>query len=142
MAVGHISDAFADRIALAILTRSLTPLPLSYFVGLTLALPTDQNGSGLLAPSAAEYGRLEVVAEAASWTTLGDGSRTMSLSLNLIWALAITDWGQILGYTLYDDLTSIEVSSYLAYGVLNPYIILAEMTPNILPDTIHLAFPY
>lgn len=142
MANGHISDGFADRIALAMLTRSLTPLPSSYFIGLTLALPTDGVGTGLLAPTPVEYGRLEVVAIGASWTTLGVGSRTMSLSLDLLWALAVTDWGQILGYTLYDDLTSVLEANYLGYGVLNPYTILAGMTPNILPDTITVALPY
>lgn len=142
MANGHISDGFADRIAVAILTRSLTPIPESYFIGLTLALPTDGIGTGIIEPTDALYVRLEVVAESFSWTELGAGSRAMSLSLDLLWDVAAADIGQILGYTLHDDLTSILAENYLGYGILNPYTILAGMQPNIYPDTIVVALPY
>ena len=142
MAVGHISDGFADRIALATFTRSLTPLPSSYFVGLTLALPTDQNGSGLIAPSQTEYDRIEVVAEGPSWTSMGIGSRAISLSLLLLYAKALTDWGEIVGYTLYDDLTSELEINYLGYGVLNPFTIKTDMRAQLRPDTVVVSLPF
>ena len=142
MAVGHISDTFADRIAFATFTRSITPLPSSYFVGLTLALPTNQNGSGLIAPTQIEYGRIEVVAAGPSWTSMGAGSRAVSLSLLLLYAKALTDWGQILGFTLYDHLTSELADNYLGYGVLNPYTIKTGMRAQIRPDTIVVSLPF
>ncbi len=106
MASGHVSDAFADIIVNAILTRDISAIPTSYFFGLTLELPSDRNGTGLVVPTPAEYARVEVVAENASWVSAGVGSRTMFTNVDIVYPEAVTEWGNIRGYTIYDSLTN------------------------------------
>lgn len=139
MATGQISDAFADIIANAILTRNITALPTSYFVGLTLELPTDQNGTGLIPPIPAEYSRQEVIAASASWASSGVGSRMMVSDVDVIFALAVTDWGNLRGYTIHDSLTG---GVFLGYGIINPYVILAGTIARLPAGLIAVAFPF
>lgn len=139
MATGRISDAFADIIVNAILTRDITDLPTSYFFGLTLELPTDQNGSGLVEPIPTEYARVEVVAENASWISSGVGSRSMVSDIDVIYETAITDWGNQKGYTIYDSLTD---GVFLGYGIINPYIITAGMRARLPAGLIAFALPF
>lgn len=128
MISGNISDAFADIILNAILTRNLLSIPTSYFFGLTLELPIDTKGTGLLAPSPAEYSRVEVPAINTSWVSAGDGSRTMFTKVDVTYAKASTEWGNIKGYTIYSARVG---GLYLGYGITNPYIISAGMTPRL-----------
>lgn len=139
MALSNISDAFADLLLEAWLTRDLTDLPTSYFVGLTLALPTDQNGLGLLEPTNDEFERIEVVAESASWLSMGVGSRSSTLNFDLLYSMAITDWGQILGYTIYDSLTD---GLFLGYGITNPLTILSGMRAQLPAGSIVITLPF
>lgn len=139
MAIGHISDAFADMIVKAVLTRDASGLPASYFFGATLELPTDQNGSGLVVPTPLEYGRVEVVAENASWISSGVGSRMMVSNIDVIFAQAVTDWGNLKGYTIYDSLTN---GVFLGYGILNPYIILAGTRARLPAGLIVVDLPF
>jgi hypothetical protein len=135
---GYVSDAFADIIVEAVLTRDVSNIPTSYFFGLTLELPTDQNGTGLEAPTPDEYARVEVVAEDASWVSSGVGSRMMVTDIDILYATAVTDWGNIKGYTIYDSLVD---GVYLGYGVINPYIITAGMTPRLPAGLVAVRLP-
>lgn len=117
-----VSDAFSDIILKAILTRDISVIPTSYFIGLTLELPTDNNGTGIVPPDAPEYTRIEVVSEDTSWESSGVGSRMMVSDVDVIYEQAASDWGNIKGYTVYDSLND---GVFLGYGVLNPSIILA-----------------
>lgn len=139
MANGHVSDAFADLIIRAVLTRNVSILPASYFIGLTLELPTDQNGTGLVPPAVLEYGRIEVVAEDSSWISSGVGSRTMVSNIDVIFAQAITDWGNLRGYTIHDTLTD---GLFLGYGIINPYVLLAGTRPRLPAELIAVALPF
>ncbi len=128
MANGYISDAFADLIVKAILTRNVSILPTSYFFGLTLEVPTDQNGTGLVSPDALEYNLIEVVAEDASWISSGVGSRMMVTNIDVVYNQAVTDWGEIKGYTIYD---SAEALTLLGFGFTVPYTITAGMIARL-----------
>lgn len=139
MASGHVSDAFADIIVNAILTRDISAIPTSYFFGLTLELPTNQNGTGLVVPTPAEYARVEVVAENTSWVSAGVGSRTMFSEIDLVYNKAVTDWGNVRGYTIYSALTG---GIFLGYGIINPYIISAGMTARLPAGLISVTLPY
>lgn len=138
MAGGHVSDAFADIIVNAILTRNLSAVPSSYFFGLTLALPTDQNGSGLVAPTPSEYGRVEVVASNTSWVSSGVGSRMMVSNVDVVYNVVVTDWGNVQGYTIYDSLTN---GVFLGYGLLNPYMISVGMKARLPAGLIAVTLP-
>lgn len=128
MAVKNISDAFSDMLLKAWLHRDVSPLPTSYFVGLTLSLPTDQNGTGVEEPTNVEYLRLEVAADSDSWVSLGAGSRLMALDPELLYPEADTDWGEVLGYVLYDSLVD---GTYLGWGELNAFSIVAGIQARI-----------
>ena len=134
MANGYLSDAFADSLLAAWLTG--TALPASYFVGLTLALSTDNTGTGIEIPDAGEYARVEIGANAGSWTSMGAGSRSIESAVDLAFPTAVTDWGQILGYTLHDP-----SSNYVGFGILNPYTITAGMVARLLAGTIVITLP-
>lgn len=138
MANGSLSNAFADLVLAAIFAGDTVSLPPSLWVGLTLALPTDGEGNGLIAPSAAEYGRVEIVCESASWISLGVGSRSMESAFDVEFATVVTDWGQILGYDLYDAETD---GVYLGYGITNPYTILSGMKPRLPAGAIVVTLP-
>lgn len=136
MAIGQISDAFADIILTAILERDVSVIPTSYFIGLTLELPTDNNGTGIEAPTPGEYARVEVVATNTSWVSSGVGSRMKVSDVDVIFEQAVTDWGNIKGYTVYDALTG---GVFLGYGILNPYIILAGTRARLPAGLIEFA---
>lgn len=137
MANGHISDLFADKIAKAILTRDITQIPTSYFIGVTLELPSDANGTGLVVPTAPEYARVEVVAQNASWASLGVGSRGMQINVDVTFAVATVSWGELRGYTMYD-----QAGVFLAYGITQPYTILTG-TQVVLPaGLIQVSLPF
>jgi hypothetical protein len=138
MANGYLSNAFADIILAATLTRDVADLPLSYWVGLTLALPIDGDGTGIEVPDAAEYARVEVVGEVASWLSMGVGSRAMETAVDVVFATSITDWGQILGYTLHDAAVD---GVYLGFGITNPYLLTAGMTARLPAGTIVISMP-
>lgn len=138
MANGYLSDAMADLVLAAILAGDTTGLPASLWVGLTLALPTDGAGTGLEIPDAAEYGRVEVVCEGASWTSMGAGSRSMASAVDVAFATVVTDWGYVLGYTLHDAATD---GVYLGFGITNPYLVVAGMKPRLLAGTIVVSLP-
>lgn len=128
MVVKNTSDAFSDILLKAWLHRDVSVLPTSYFVGLTLALPLNQNGLGVEEPGTAEYIRVEVAADSDSWVSMGEGSRLMTLDPELLYPEAVTDWGEILGYVLYDSLTD---GMYLGYGETNGFMITAGIIPRI-----------
>jgi len=138
MAGGYVSDAFADIIVEAILTCDVTKVPKSYFFGLTLELPSDQNGTGLVDPTPTEYERVEVLAESISWKSVGVGSRTMVTGLDIVFPQAVTDWGNIKGYTLHDSLTE---GMFLGYGAIVPYIISAGLTARLPAGSVALRLP-
>lgn len=138
MAGGRVSDAFADIIVNAILTRDVSAIPRSYFFGLTLELPSDQNGTGLVVPTSAEYSRVEVVANNTSWNSAGVGSRTMVTEVDIIYPLAVTNWGNLKGYTIYDSSVG---GLFLGYGLINPYIITAGMTPRLRAGSVAVRLP-
>ncbi|MGV8972722.1 MAG: phage tail fiber protein [Rhodoglobus sp.] len=138
MANGHLSDAFADILLNAWLTKDATALPASMWVGLTLALPTDSNGTGIEIPTAVEYERMELPMVAGSWESMGAGSRSMATAIETAFFPADTDWGQILGYILYDS--DID-GTYLGYGILNPYTIRAGMTAKLPAGAIVITLP-
>lgn len=137
MANGHVSDAFADILLAAWLTRDISLLPTSYWVDLTMILPSDNNGTGLVSPTGCA--RIELVAEGASWESMGAGSRSMETVVDVLFDIADVDWGQILGYSLYDDPVS---GLFLGYGVTNPYTILAGMRPRIPAGLIVISLPF
>lgn len=139
MAGGRVSDAFADIIVDAIFTRNISVIPTSYFFGLTLELPSDQNGTGLVIPTPAEYSRVEVVAANTSWVSAGVGSRTMFSAVDVVYPTSLTDWGNIRGYTIYDSLID---GVFLGYGIINPYIISAGMTARLPAGLISVALPF
>lgn len=136
MTIKSISDAFSDILLKAWLSRNVSELPSNYYVGLTLAVPTDQNGSGILEPPNEEYSRLRVPAQSSSWESLGPGSRLMTLRLDLVYPQAFTDWGEILGYTLHDALTG---GNFLGYGVTNPVTITSGMRAHLPPGSLVVA---
>lgn len=136
MTVRNLSDAFSDLLLKAWLTRDVTVLPTNYFVGLTLSYPTDQNGTGLEAPAAPEFARIQVPANSASWESLGAGSRLMTLVPELLYSQAVTDWGTVLGYTLYDSLVD---GMFLGFGETNPFPITAGLTARIPARSIVVA---
>jgi hypothetical protein len=139
MANGYLSDAFSDLILDAIFSGNTASLPTSFWVGLTIALPTDGDGTGIEPPDALEYGRVELVCEEASWDSMGEGSRSIETAVNIDFAVAETDWGQILGYTLYDA----EVDGvYLGFGIVNPYIVFAGLKPRLPAGTIVVTLPF
>ena len=135
MANGYLSATFADTLLLAWLTHSVD-LPGEYFVGLTLALPTDDEGTGIEIPDAIEYARAVIPADADSWASMGEGSRSMESSVTVAFPTAETDWGQILGYTLHD-----QYENYVGFGILNPYTITVGMTPRLPAGTIVISLP-
>lgn len=139
MAAGHISDAFADIIVDAVLTRDITNLPSSYFFGLTLELPTDSNGTGLVPPTPAEYSRVEVVAQNASWASSGVGSRMMVSNVDIVFPVAVSDWGNIKGYTIYDSLTD---GLFLGYGTFSPYVISSNMRARLPAGLVAVSLPF
>ena len=138
MANGCVSDTFADMIVNAILERNVSAIPTSYFFGLTLDLPTDKNGTGLIAPTPVEYSRVEVVAQNTSWISAGVGSRTMLSNVDILYEQAITDWGNVKGYTIYNALTN---GIFLGYGVINPYTIRAGTRARLPAGLITIALP-
>lgn len=138
MVGAYVSDAFSDIIVNAILTRDISYMPLSYFFGLTLEIPSDQNGTGLVVPTPAEYARVEVIANGTSWISAGVGSRTMFSSVDIVYPKAVTDWGNIKGYTLYDSFVG---GIFLGYGLINPYIITAGMTPRLRAGSVAIKIP-
>jgi hypothetical protein len=138
MANGYLSDAFADLVAAAVLAGDTAGLPASFWVGLTLALPTDGAGTGLVAPDAAECIRVEVVCEGASWTSMGAGSRSMTSAVDVEFATAVTDWGYVLGYTLHDAATD---GVYLGFGITNPYLVVAGMKARLPAGAIVVTLP-
>ena len=137
MATGHISDAFADILLKAWLTRDISLLPSSYWVDLTMALPSDNAGLGLISPTGCS--RIELVANNSSWASMGAGSRSMDTIVDVLFNIAVVDWGQILGYTLYDGPVS---GLFLGYGVTNPYTILAGMRPRLPAGLITVTLPF
>lgn len=138
MAGGYVSDAFADIIVNSVLTGDVTNIPASYFFGLTRELPSDQNGTGLVIPTPAEYARVEVVVQSASWISAGVGSRMMVTAVDIIYPQALTDWGNIKGYTIYNSLTD---GVFLGYGLINPYIITAGMTARLPAGSVAVRLP-
>lgn len=128
MANGHLSDLFADILLQSWLTRDISLLPTEYYVGLTLDLPTDNNGTGLLVPDSEEYTRVLLPAESASWVSLGVGSRSMETAVPIMFEKALTDWGELNGYTLYDSLVD---GMFLGYGIITPYTILTGMIARL-----------
>jgi hypothetical protein len=138
MANGYLSDAFADLVLAAIFAGDTATLPLSLWVGLTLALPTDGEGTGIEAPVAAEYGRVELVCEAASWNSMGVGSRSIETFIAIEFATAVTNWGLILGYTLHDA----EIDGvYLGFGITNPQTVFAGLKARLPAGTIVGSLP-
>ena len=138
MAGGYVSDAFADIIVNAILTRDVSSIPTSYFFGLTLAVPTNQNGSGLVAPTPAEYARVEVPAQGASWNSAGVGSRMMVSEVPIAYPTAVTAWGEVKGYTIYSALTG---GVFLGYGLIVPLNITAGMTARLPAGSVAMKLP-
>jgi len=138
MAGGRVSDAFADMIVKALVTRDVSVLPSSYFFGLTLELPSDDNGTGLVAPTPDEYLRVEVLADDTSWVSSGVGSRMMVNDVSISFPLALIDWGNVVGYTMYDSLVD---GVFLGYGLLNPYIITAGLRPVLPAGTVAIRLP-
>lgn len=138
MANGHLSDLFADLLIEAWLTRDVSLLPSTYYIGLTLELPTDANGTGLVAPEAAEYARVPLMADVASWASLGVGSRAMETTFDTTFEVAMVDWGQINGYTLYDSAVD---GVFLGYGITNPFTVLAGMSARLPAGAIVIAQP-
>lgn len=120
MANGYLSNAFADTVVAAVFAGDTVSLPSSFWVGLTLALPTDGEGTGLEAPTAAEYARVAIPCDGASWASMGVGSRSIESAVDVDFPIALTEWGLILGYTLYDAVTD---GVYLGFGITNPYIV-------------------
>lgn len=139
MAGGYVSDAFADIILTAVLKRDISVIPTNYFFGLTLVLPSDKNGTGLVAPTPAEYSRVSVTAATASWVSAGVGSRTMFSNVAITYPMAVTSWGNVLGYTIYDSLTN---GIFLGYGILDPYIISAGLRARLPAGSISVALPF
>lgn len=137
MANGHISNVFADILLKTWLTRDISLLPSSYWVDLTMALPSDNAGLGLISPTGCR--RIELVANNASWASMGAGSRSMESAIDVLFDIAVVDWGQILGYTLYDDPVS---GQFLGYGVTNPYTILAGMRARLPAGLIVISLPF
>lgn len=138
MADGRITDAFADKLVKAWFNRSVTGLPTSYYIGLATTLPTDQNGTGLVVPSNAEFARIGASANTTNWVSMGVGSRQMSLNIDLLYATAVTDWGEIVGYTMHDTLTA---GTFLGYGVTNPFTILAGMRARLPAGSVTIKIP-
>lgn len=135
MANGHISDAFADTILSAVLQMSWS-LPYGCNVGLTLELPSDANGTGIVAPTAPEYARVWLPFDYYSWTQMGVGSRAMETAVDTIFETATEDWGQILGYTMHDP-----YDVYIGYGIVNPYTITTGMTARLPAGLIVVTMP-
>lgn len=138
MANGCLSDAFADTVLLAVLTGDTSGLPASFWIGLTLVLPTDEDGTGIEPPDAVEYGPVEMVCEAGTWISMGEGSRSMESDVDVEFATAATDWGQILGYTFHDAETD---GVYLGFGVVNPFIITAGMRARLPAGSVVWTLP-
>lgn len=136
MANGYLSDAFADLVLAAVLAGATGGLPASLWVGLTTVLPTDGEGAGVVEPAAAEYGRVELPCDAGTWSSMG--ARSMETAVDVEFAPALTDWGQILGYPLYDAETA---GVYLGYGVLAPYIVTAGMRARLPAGLIVVTMP-
>ena len=136
MANGHISDEFADRILAAVLTGDVSGFPSELKVGLTLELPSDANGTGIEVPIAGEYAPVTVPVDVSSWNSMGVGSRSMESAVHVVFAQAEEDWGQILGYTLYD-----QDDVYLGYGIINPFIITEGMIPRLPTGLIVITMP-
>jgi len=138
MANGYLSDYFADLLIRAWLTRDSSILPYSFGIGLTLELPSDRNGTGLITPEPIEYNRVEIYADSNSWISMGVGSRSMETNIDLIFESASEDYGEINGYTIYDSLND---GNFLGYGITNPYTILAGMKPRLPAGTVILSIP-
>lgn len=135
MANGYLSNAFADAVLAAVFTGDYSGLPANYWVDLTLALPTDGVGTGLVA---AGCGRVQIPADGASWTSMGEGSRSFESAIDVVYPTADEDLGQVLGYTLYDAETD---GIYLGFGITNPLIITAGMTPRVPAGLIVITLP-
>jgi len=138
MANGHLSDYFADILIQAWLTRDVSLLPTIYYVGLTLELPIDNNGTGLVPPEAAEFARKPIPAEDTFWVSMGVGSRAMETAFDTTFDVAVIDWGEINGYTLYDSLID---GNFLGYGITNPFTILAGMSARLPAGAIVILQP-
>jgi hypothetical protein len=136
MANGHISDAFADSILSAVFPGQSWNLPYGFNIGLTLDLPSDVNGTGLVAPSAIDYAQVWIPADSGSWGSMGVGSRSMESLTDVVFEQATVDWGQILGYTIYDP-----YGVYLGYGITNPYLLKAGMTARLPAGQIVITMP-
>jgi hypothetical protein len=135
MANGHISDSFADTILSAVFTLSWN-LPYGCYIGLTLELPSDANGTGIVAPTASEYAQVWLPFDSSSWASMGVGSRSMETVVDTVFATAVEDWGQILGYTIHDP-----YGVYLGYGIVNPYTITPGMTARLPAGLIVITMP-
>lgn len=138
MTGGRVSDDFADIIVEAIFTRDLSRVPTSLFFGLSLELPTDQNGTDLVEPTPAEYSRVEVAMTDISWISAGVGSRMMTTDIDITYEMAVVDWGEVHAYPFYDALTD---GIFLGYGLLNPYTILAGMIPRLPAGSVSVTLP-
>jgi hypothetical protein len=136
MANGHISDIFADNILAGVFTANWN-LPQGCNVGLTLELPSDVNGTGIVVPDAPEYGPVWMpFDDYSTWASMGAGSRSIESAIDVVFEPATVDWGQILGYTLHDS-----YGVYLGYGITNPYLIKTGMTARLPAGLIVITMP-
>jgi hypothetical protein len=135
MANGYLSDYFADLLIRAWLTHDVSALPYGYDIGLTLELPSDQNGTGIVIPEQPEYNTVRVNADSSSWISMGSGSRSMEIAVDVVYETASEDWGEINGYTFSDQ------GIFLGFGITNPYTILADMKARLPAGTVILSLP-
>ena len=136
MANGHISDTFADKILAGVFTANWN-IPFGCNVGLTLELPSDVNGTGIVVPDAPEYSRVWIpFNDYSSWVSMGDGSRSIETAVDIVFEKATVDWGQILGYTLHD-----EYDTFFGYGITNPYLLKTGMIARLPAGLIVIKMP-
>lgn len=134
--LGFLSDSFADDMLMAMFAGDASKLVPEFEVGLSLEIPIDGTGTGLIEPNDPVYERVVLPADPASWSSLGVGSRKIATAVNVTFAKATEDWGQIQCYVLYDS-----SSRFLGFGLTKPFTILTDMTPQLSIGTVVIELP-
>lgn len=134
--VGRFTNAFADDLlALAFqgdTSKALTNLQL----GLSSTIPLD-DGTNITEPIAGEYARLAFSVNNTDLTSLGVGSRTLQIAIQMKFAQAITNWGEVQAFLIYAD----SGTRFIAYGVMQPKTIIAGMTVYFAPYAVTIKLP-
>lgn len=113
--------------------------PTDYYVGFSTAA-FDRAATGAASDEVTDvatgYARVHIDNDAVTFSApVGSGPTSVSISIDVAFALALIDWGTVLSYYLYDD-PAFGMGNALSGGdAVTPYPVTAGTTPVIQAST-------